>query len=431
MTGKRILALVFTGGLALVLGSPGPVQGDEREEAKQAAEMANRLGREKKYAEALEPARKAVKLAPNNEAILMLVSEIEYRTGHFADGLDHAQQALKINDRSGVGYLLAAANAYGNEEPELALEYCRKVLKMGPAAVGKGLYHDAELYEGLLVPKTYTITWKLEPSNLDGPTRSTLNGNIDVALPKDNLPYQKVAVQVKGAANTRVVKGEVNDVLHVIRQGDKPFQVITTVTVTPTSYKKKLEKAGQGTLPPEARAYLGPAEALDPASPKLQKVALELKSKTSSVETVRAIIAWMKKNIEYKLQEKKITKLDFKNVEEILERRHAECRGYTTLFTALCRAAGVPARPVWGILFQPRDQGGFVSHNWNEVYITGCGWVPVDPQKPESFGWLPTTHVRVFMDLRKSPTSRASDPLHYLLYLNGDKLQYEEMLQKN
>jgi transglutaminase-like putative cysteine protease len=100
------------------------------------------------------------------------------------------------------------------------------------------------------------------------------------------------------------------------------------------------------------------------------------------------------------------------------------------LFAALCRAAGVPARPVWGVLFLPRDQGGFASHNWDEVYIPGCGWVPVDPQKPETFGWLPTTHVRVFMDLRTSAKSQEVLPLYNLLYMNGEKLQYEEALER-
>ncbi len=52
--------------------------------------------------------------------------------------------------------------------------------------------------------------------------------------------------------------------------------------------------------------------------------------------------------------------------------------------------------------------------------------MPVDPQKVETFGWLPINHVRIFMDLRKTPTSEENLPLLNLVFMNGEKLQYEQ-----
>jgi len=244
-----------------------------------------------------------------------------------------------------------------------------------------------------------------------------------LALPKLELPYQTTTVKVKGAVSHRVIRGDVNDVLQVVPDGMNPFQVITTVKVKPTSYRAKLDKSA-GPLGRDSLGFLGAAETFDPASPKLRKLGSELRGK-NAVETVHNIQAWMEKHIEYKL-EKRSVELDFKNVDELLDRGHAECKGYTVLFTALCRAAGVPARTVWGVLFMPRDGAGFSSHNWVEVYIPGAGWVPLDPQQPETFGLLPATHVRVFMDLRQSSTSKENLPLYNLLYMNGEKLDYEE-----
>ena len=73
-----------------------------------------------------------------------------------------------------------------------------------------------------------------------------------------------------------------------------------------------------------------------------------------------------------------------------------------------------------------RPKGEFTSHNWAEFYVSGCGWVPVDPQKPETIGWLPTNCVRVFMDVKKSKTTTENQPLLNLLYMNGPTLKYEE-----
>jgi tetratricopeptide (TPR) repeat protein len=405
---------------SLALAAAALVRADSREEAEGYVQQADRLAREEKYDEALDAVKKAIQLAPGNARYLAVAGEIERRAGRFAEGLDHSLAAVKLNEKDGFYQALVAYNAYGNQEPELALQYCRKVLERPPAEVGESIYRDVKVLEGALVPKTYTITWNLDP------TKGTFLGDaLTVALPKGDLPYQSVAVEVKGARSYRVIKGDVNDLVRVLPLGKMPFQVITTVSVRPITYKKKLEQAKPGPLPREAIAFLGASETLDPTAGKLRKVGAELKGK-DAVETVRNVQVWMRKNVSYKLKEKSISKLDFKNVDEILQRGHAECRGYAVLFAALCRAAGVPARPVWGVFFRAGSPGAFDSHNWDEVYIAGCGWVPVDPLKSETFGWLPTSHVRVYMDLRKSDNSPENVPLGNLVYMNGEKLQFEE-----
>jgi tetratricopeptide (TPR) repeat protein len=418
MTRKRILVPALVCLIAVISAMPAFVRGEEGS-ASELAQKAERYARDKKYDQAIEAIHKAIELAPRNDHYLMLASEIERRAGRFADGVKHALAAIKINDKVGLYYALVAANAYGDQEPELALQYCRKVIEMGKSKAGEGVYNDAKAYEDMLVKKTYTITWNLDPSD---PRHRKFTGDfIPLALPKSNLPYQTTTVQVKGAKSHRIVKSEANDVLRVVPDGDKPFQVITKVTVTPVCYKAKLMKSG-GTLPLDARAYLGTSDFIDPSSPTLKKIAAKVKGK-NSVETVKNILAWLQKNVEYKQETASVAKLDFKSLDEILQRGHAECRGYTLLFVALCRAAGVPARPVWGVLFLPK---GFASHNWDEVYVAGIGWVPVDPQKPETFGWLPLSHVRLFMDQRKKYNSEENLPLLNLLYMNGEKLQYEQ-----
>ncbi len=416
MRRTRVLAMIAL--LAVLV--PGFVRGDERV-AEVLAKEAEELARDKKFDQALEAIHKAIAMAPRSDRYLMVASEIERRAGRFADGLQHAQAAIKINGRVGLYYTLAALNAYGDQQGELALEYCRKVIGMGAKAAGQSAYNDAKLYEDLLLKKTYTITWNLDPA--DPRKHQFIADFLPVALPKSDLPYQSADVTVKGAHSYQIVKGEANDVARVVPDGKNPFQVIMTVTVQPFSYKAKLAKAENGPLPRETLSYLGAGHGFDPASPKLKKIVADLKGK-NAVETVKNIAVWLKKNVASKQEAAYASKLDFKSVNELIDRGSAEYRGYTILFMALCRAAGVPARPVLGLLFLPPKR--YANHSWNEVYIAGCGWVPVDPQKPETFGWLPTDRVRIFMDVRKASTSQENLPLWNLLLMNGEKLEYEQ-----
>jgi transglutaminase-like putative cysteine protease len=67
-----------------------------------------------------------------------------------------------------------------------------------------------------------------------------------------------------------------------------------------------------------------------------------------------------------------------------------KCADLNALFVGLCRAVGIPARDVYGLRVAPSQKGlrslGLSSddatraqHCRAEVYLTGYGWVPVDP----------------------------------------------------
>jgi hypothetical protein len=65
------------------------------------------------------------------------------------------------------------------------------------------------------------------------------------------------------------------------------------------------------------------------------------------------------------------------NIQDLLQKKKGDCKSYALLTTNLCRAAGVPAREVSGLLYMGDDQKAFGGHAWNEVVIDGR-WVPVD-----------------------------------------------------
>jgi transglutaminase-like putative cysteine protease len=415
-------ALAVAGLLGLATFGPAPAQ-EPAEKAKELLARVEKLAKERQYDEAADVVNKLLELLPGNDDVLSGASEVEHHAGRYADGLKHAQQAIKIAPKS-VHYLRAATNAYALQDLKLARQYVEKVLAMSEADVPPVVRYRARELDEQTAPRTYTLHWKLDPRR-----GVVVSGATTVALPRGDLPGQSVTYEVKGAGSHKVIKTEANHLLRIALKGAKPFQLTMKITMKPHSYKEELQKATKGPIPKAVQqAYLGPCESVNPKSPALTKIVSGLKS-ADHVETARNILKWMKKNIEYKLETAGVGKVDFAKVEELLKRGHAECRGYAMLFVGLCRAAGVPARPVWGLVRVPptpdRPKGSWASHNWAEVYFPGSGWIPVDPQKPETLGWLPSNIIRIYMDVRRTATTQEHLPMRNLVHMNGDTIDFE------
>ena len=64
----------------------------------------------------------------------------------------------------------------------------------------------------------------------------------------------------------------------------------------------------------------------------------------------------------------------------MLKNPGGKCADIHTLFVALARAAGVPAREVFGIRMGKKEREEITTwqHCWAEFYFPGYGWVPVD-----------------------------------------------------
>lgn len=82
---------------------------------------------------------------------------------------------------------------------------------------------------------------------------------------------------------------------------------------------------------------------------------------------------------------------------ECLTQGKGECGQYAALFVAICRAGGIPARPVTGAWCKATNSW----HCWAEFKLPDGGWIPVDPtigQQDENkrtyyFGNLDNNHL--------------------------------------
>jgi transglutaminase-like putative cysteine protease len=109
---------------------------------------------------------------------------------------------------------------------------------------------------------------------------------------------------------------------------------------------------------------------------EIRELAGELQQgRTNPYDTARSIYNWVRDNLTFKAGLGQGAK-------HALENRWGNCADYSTLFCALCRAAGIPARTIVGHRVKsfycgaPDSDQGF--HVWAEFYLPGYGWVPVD-----------------------------------------------------
>ena len=109
------------------------------------------------------------------------------------------------------------------------------------------------------------------------------------------------------------------------------------------------------------------------------------------LEQARAICAWVHRHVEAS------TLSNYRTALDVLRHRKGDCTEDTLLFVAFCRAAGVPARQVDGLVYAGPGERVFGMHRWAQIWVGT--WVDVDP----TLGQVP------------------ADPTHIALEIEGEK----------
>jgi hypothetical protein len=187
----------------------------------------------------------------------------------------------------------------------------------------------------------------------------------------------KVTHKIPRAATTRDVsyriglKGE--DPAQVVpadrRQSLKPgFSAHEAILVVKTAGPNDGEP-GPATVD---EAYLRPNAMINSQDDRVVALARKaVAGATDPWEKAKRIEQWVSKNI----RDKNFS-VAFAPASEVAENLSGDCTEHGVLTAAMCRAQGVPARVVVGLLYVD-DLGGFGFHLWNEVYINRR-WVAID-----------------------------------------------------
>lgn len=201
-------------------------------------------------------------------------------------------------------------------------------------------------------------------------------------------------------------------------------------------------------VPVEIQKYLQP-EGWIPTDGEVAEIAQSIqKDKSGILEKAQAVYDWVVENTS---RDPNVKGCGLGVVEVTLSKRSGKCADISSVYVALARNVGVPAREVFGLrLGKEAEQditGGY--HCWAEFYLPGTGWVAVDPADVRKKMLLDKLELADIKELREYffggvdayrmtlesggrgitfQPAQESKPLNYLMYpyaeVNGKALDY-------
>lgn len=143
-------------------------------------------------------------------------------------------------------------------------------------------------------------------------------------------------------------------------------------------HRRDYPKSEAAWNPADFSLYLA-ATRLGPIDGEVKKLADEItKGKESVLARAKAIYDW---TIENTYRDPDTRGCGLGDVYRLLQEPGGKCADISSIYVALARAAGVPARETFGIRMGKKNTQNISTwqHCWAEFYLPGYGWVPVDP----------------------------------------------------
>jgi transglutaminase-like putative cysteine protease len=236
---------------------------------------------------------------------------------------------------------------------------------------------------------TFEITTRIELPGGRGRTMAWIPLPLS---PTRRVPYQETLNGTSQGANTpRLRSGvEAGGALVNIAEWDSPEAPFfnTTYRVTTTNHRVRLDDSRPVPTPVNLDDYLRPTK-LIPTDGIVRETALAItKPHGTPLARARAIYDWI---VEHTVRDPDVKGCGLGDIRWMLETKNlsGKCADLNALFVGLARAAGLPARDLYGLRVAPSEQfpslgrtgGDFTTaqHCRAEVWVTNIGWIPVDP----------------------------------------------------
>ncbi len=205
---------------------------------------------------------------------------------------------------------------------------------------------------------------------------------IPMAWPEQKVTIIKEDLSPGVRIRPRVVMGDVKQLLVTIPRIDAGATVKAIVTVeVERSLIEKPEQTDKLYIPkiitPDLRKYMGTSPFIETTNPRIKEISQGLGDDGRNAwQKVEIIFDWVRDRVKYKFDE------ELKGALTALEAGEGDCEELTSLFIAICRNNGIPARSVW-----------IPGHCYPEFYLedaNGKGhWFPCQIAGSRSFGSMP------------------------------------------
>lgn len=157
----------------------------------------------------------------------------------------------------------------------------------------------------------------------------------------------------------------------------KDRAITLTFDATGRELIRKDFPAVEPAIPVEIQEYLKSTRFI-PTDGKIREIALSIANDKQKIsEKARAVYQWV---VENTVRDPDVKGCGTGEVEKVLAKRGGKCADISSVFVSIARAAGVPAREVFGLRLGKKDEEDMTGghHCWSEFYVPGYGWVPAD-----------------------------------------------------
>jgi transglutaminase-like putative cysteine protease len=257
--------------------------------------------------------------------------------------------------------------------------------------------------------RLFEITTHVHVQNASGVTRAWL------PTPLVGAPYQQTLGDTYQAEGGRVVMVESDEVDMLFAEWPAGADPILTLTSRVATKDHAVNLATPSVPPPpdlSKFARFMRATRLIPIDGIVKATADAItRGAGTDIDKAHAIYEWV---VDHTFRDPKTPGCGTGDIRFMLETQNfgGKCADINALFVGLARAAGIPARDVYGLRIAASRRGfkslGLTSDNATkaqhcraEVYLVGYGWVPVDPADvrkvalEEPPGNLPIAHEKV------------------------------------